>query len=222
MANGNYTYNPAEIKDKTVSRMRFELGDTMVEGNSDTAALTDEEIQVAIDSYPKSWKKAKLMLLESLYRRFSYEVDTKTGPLTLNLHDRAVMWKEDYLALKKEIQQESCSVPPFAGGATNKPPYFYTGMQQISSTGRVVNKHSGNGTKTLKGCLANATDKDIENHSIQDHIVTHTIVQSGPPKAKRTDRLILGERSFYICDVDEVGGLGFSTLYYAEERRDLQ
>ena len=128
MANGNYTYNPAEIKDKTVSRMRFELGDTMVEGNSDTAALTDEEIQVAIDSYPKSWKKAKLMLLESLYRRFSYEVDTKTGPLTLNLHDRAVMWKEDYLALKKEIQQESCSVPPFAGGATNKPPYFYTGM----------------------------------------------------------------------------------------------
>ena len=53
MANGNYTYNPAEIKDKTVSRMRFELGDTMVEGNSDTAALTDEEIQVAIDSYPK-------------------------------------------------------------------------------------------------------------------------------------------------------------------------
>ena len=86
--------------------------------------------------------------------------------------------------------------------------------QQVSSTGRVVNKHSGNGTKTLKGCLANATDKDIENHSIQDHIVTHTIVQSGPPKAKRTDRLILGERSFYICDVDEVGGLGFSTLYY--------
>lgn len=26
--------------------------------------------------------------------------------------------------------------------------------QQVSSTGRVVNKHSGNGTKTLKGCLA--------------------------------------------------------------------
>lgn len=107
MANGNYTYNPAEIKDKTVSRMRFELGDTMVEGNSDTAALTDEEIQVAIDSYPKSWKKAKLMLLESLYRRFSYEVDTKTGPLTLNLHDRAVMWKEDYLALKRKSSRKA-------------------------------------------------------------------------------------------------------------------
>lgn len=130
MANGSYNYNPADIKGQTVSRMRFELGDTMVDGGADTTALTDEEIQVAIDSYPNLWKRAKLMLLESLYRRFSYEVDTKTGPLTLNLHDRAAMWREDYLALKKEIQQESCSVPPFAGGAANKPPYFYAGMQQ--------------------------------------------------------------------------------------------
>lgn len=130
MATGTYSYNPADLKGNTMSRMRFELGDTMVQGAENTCAVTDEEINAAIEMYPKSWKKAKLMLLESLYRRFSYEVDTKTGPLTLNLHDRAVMWKEDYLALKKEIQQESCPVPPFAGGATNKPPYFYTGMQQ--------------------------------------------------------------------------------------------
>lgn len=130
MATGTYSYNPADLKGNTMSRMRFELGDTMVQGAENTCAVTDEEINAAIEMYPKSWKKAKLMLVESIYRRFSYEVDTKTGPLTLNLHDRAVMWKEDYLALKKEIQQESCSVPPFAGGATNKPPYFYTGMQQ--------------------------------------------------------------------------------------------
>lgn len=48
MANGNYTYNPAEIKDKTVSRMRFELGDTMVEGNSDTAALTVKKFRLPL------------------------------------------------------------------------------------------------------------------------------------------------------------------------------
>lgn len=130
MANGSYNYNPVDIKEQTVSRMRFELGDTMVEGGSDTTAFTDEEIQVAIDSYPNLWKRAKLMLLESLYRRFSYEVDTKTGSLTLGLHDRAAMWREDYLALKKEIQQESCSVSPFAGGVVSKPSYFYAGMQQ--------------------------------------------------------------------------------------------
>lgn len=129
MANGSYTYNPAEIKEETVSRMRFELGDTMIEGGADTAALTDEEIQAAIKMCTK-WKRAKLMLLESLYHRFSYEVDTRTGPLTLDMHARAVMWKEEYLALKKEVQQESCSVPQSAGSTGSKPPYFYAGMQQ--------------------------------------------------------------------------------------------
>lgn len=130
MAKGSYTYNPEKVKELGKDRMRFELGDTMVEGRSDTAALTDEEIQAAIDQHPGAWKRAKLMLLESIYHRFSYEVNTKTGPLTLELHDRAVMWKEDYLALKKEIQKGSCYVPQSAGGVGSKPPYFYTGMQQ--------------------------------------------------------------------------------------------
>lgn len=128
-----YTYNPTEIKENTVSKMRFELGDTMVDGGADTTALTDEEIQCAIDKYPKSWKRAKLMLLESLYRRFSYEVTTRTGPLTLELNERANMWKEDYLALKKEIKQQSCSINIYGGN--NKPPYFYSGMQANERTG---------------------------------------------------------------------------------------
>ena len=76
MSKGVYTYESGNISELGKDRMRFELGDVMVEGGSDTAALTDEEIQAAIDTYPKSWKRAKLMLLESLCRRFSYEVDT--------------------------------------------------------------------------------------------------------------------------------------------------
>ena len=80
MATGTYSYNPADLKGNTMSRMRFELGDTMVQGAENTCAVTDEEINAAIEMYPKSWKKAKLMLVESIYRRFSYEVDTKTGP----------------------------------------------------------------------------------------------------------------------------------------------
>ena len=130
MAKGTYTYEPGSVKELGKDRMRFELGDTMVEGGSDTTALTDEEIQAAIDIYPKSWKRAKLMLLESLCRRFAYEVDTRTGPLTLSLHDRAELWKADYDRLKKEISVEACNVPGFGNGAHNKPPYFYTGMQQ--------------------------------------------------------------------------------------------
>lgn len=130
----SYTYDPGDITGNTVSRMRFELGDTMVEGRSDTAALTDQEITAAICSYPKSWKRAKLFLLESLYRRFSYEVDTRTGPLTLSLSERAKRWKQDYDDLKKEIDLESAGAPVLFGDKRKKPPYFYTGMQENKRT----------------------------------------------------------------------------------------
>lgn len=137
MAKGSYNYNPANIKELNKDRMRFELGDTMTEGGPDTSALTDEEIEAAIDTYPASWKRAKLMLLESLCRRFAYEPDTKTGPLTLSFHDRAKLWKEDYEALKKEVKQETAAsfVSDFAGEAGRKPPYFHTGMQRNERTG---------------------------------------------------------------------------------------
>ena len=94
--------------------------------------------------------------------------------------------------------------------------------QVVTSTGMVANCHTGDGTKTLKGCLAEASDEDRTNHSQKDHIVTHTIVQAGSPKAKRTDKLVLGERVFYIVDIDDAGSLGISTIYYAEERRDVK
>ncbi len=94
--------------------------------------------------------------------------------------------------------------------------------QTVTSTGRVANRHTGDGTVTLKGCLAEASDVDRTNHSQRDHIVTHTIVQAGKPKAKRTDRLVLQERVFYIVDIDDAGSLGISTVYYAEERRDVK
>jgi len=130
MSKGTYTYEPGNIRESGKDRMRFELGDTMVEGLSDTTALTDEEIQAAIEAYPKSWKRAKLMLLESLCRRFAYEVDTKTGPLWLYMQERAKLWREDYDKLKKEVSAESCRVPQFENRTYNKPSYFYTGMQQ--------------------------------------------------------------------------------------------
>lgn len=94
--------------------------------------------------------------------------------------------------------------------------------QIVTSTGRVANIHTGDGTKTLKGCLAEASDEDRMNHSQKDHVVTHTIVQAGSPKAKRTDKLVFGERTFYIIDIDDAGSLGISTIYYAEERRDVK
>lgn len=94
--------------------------------------------------------------------------------------------------------------------------------QVVTSTGRVANKHSGSGTETLKGCLAEATDEQRQNHSQKDHSVTHTIVQPGSPRAKRGDKLVLGSRTFYIVDLDDCGTLGISTIYYAEERNDVK
>lgn len=94
--------------------------------------------------------------------------------------------------------------------------------QVVTSTGRVANNHAGDGTAMLKGCLAEAADEDRTNHSQKDHIVTHTIVQAGSPKAKRADRLVLGNRVFYIVDIDDCGSLGISTIYYAEERKDAK
>lgn len=93
-------------------------------------------------------------------------------------------------------------------------------QQVITSTGRVANHHTGNGTNLLKGCLAEASDEDRTNHNQKEHIITHTIIQAGKPKAKRRDKLVLGERTFYIVDIDDVAALGISTIYYAEERRD--
>lgn len=95
-------------------------------------------------------------------------------------------------------------------------------MQVVTATGRVADSYSGNSTKTLKGCLSEASAEDRENHSQKEHIVTHVIVQAGKPQARRTDRLVLGERVFYIAGVDSCGGLGISTVYYAEERWDAR
>ncbi len=92
----------------------------------------------------------------------------------------------------------------------------------VTSTGRVADSYHGDGTESLKGCLAEAADEDRINHNQKNHIVTHTIVQAGPPKVKRGDKLTLGERVFYIVDVDDAGSLGFSTIYYAEERKDVK
>ncbi len=122
-----YTYDPGKVNTYGLDRMRFELGDTMVDGGADTTALTNEEIEASISMYPKSWKRSKLMLLESICRRFAYEVNTKTGPLTLNLGDRAEIWRRDYEQLKKEISSMS-AVTMIAGNKNPKPPYFYTGM----------------------------------------------------------------------------------------------
>lgn len=89
--------------------------------------------------------------------------------------------------------------------------------QGISKGGRVINGYSGNGTRTLKGCLAEASPDTKEMWRQLGHTVTHTIVQTGSAKAKAGDRLLLGERHFHVEGVDNAGDLGIAVMYFAKE-----
>ena len=127
-----YTYDPEKILENGLDRMRFELGDIMVEGREATAALADEEIRAALSLYSGegSWKLAKLSLVESVCRRFAYEVDTKTSKLSLSLGQRAKLWQDMYQALKAEVEAESIGLPISVNENQGHKPYFYTGMMQ--------------------------------------------------------------------------------------------
>lgn len=134
MAEKTYTYDPSKISEKGKDRMRFELGDTLVEGGAETAALTDEEINAVLALYPSRWKKAKLALVESLCRRFSYEVDTDVGPLSLGLQGRAEAWRAMYEELKASVGNFAApSANPAAIGGS---PYFYAGMMDNPAADR--------------------------------------------------------------------------------------
>ena len=131
-----YTYDPAKINENGKDRMRFELGDTMVEGGTETCALTDEEYNAIIGRYPGKWKKAKLELLGSILHRFAYEVNTKVGPLSLELRGRFDAWKALHDELSKEVSK--MAAPSLNRSITEKPPYFYEGMH---------NNHTAGGTE---------------------------------------------------------------------------
>lgn len=126
----NYTYNPGKIGEYGIDRMRFELGDTMVEGGKDTAALCDEEYNAVI-SANKNWNRAKLLCLESIFRRLAYEADTTSGPVTFALGQRAQLWKEMYAQLKKEVG--SSYIPEFSAKCGKD--YFHTDMHSYRRSG---------------------------------------------------------------------------------------
>lgn len=131
---GTYTYEPAMITSYGKDRMRFELGDVMVDGKERTCALSDEEYIVLCDDVQsaKDWKRAKLKCLESIFHRFSFEPDTTVGPTSFKFGDRAKLWQEEYEKLKKDLKLASVSPSAIlmnAGDMSKQPtPYFYNGM----------------------------------------------------------------------------------------------
>ena len=123
-----YTYDPTKIAEEGKDRMRFELGDTVIDGEGITSPLCDEEYNAIISS-KKSWKRAKLALLEAIMMKLSYEVNTSVDGLSYSLSDRANRWKDMYNQLKKEL---SSGVPTGVKSAIygkDEPHYFHNNMQ---------------------------------------------------------------------------------------------
>jgi len=128
-----YTYDGTKIAERGKDRMRFELGDVMVDDGARNAYLSDEEIEAMIEANSPSWLRAKLALVESVLRRFSYEVDTQSGPLHLSLSQRYDAWKDMYNKLKAEAEATT-SIPDYGAKGKIRPPYFYEGMHDNPQT----------------------------------------------------------------------------------------
>ena len=70
--------------------------------------------------------------MESILRRFSYEVNTKVGELNLSLSDRLDYWKKLYSDLKADVNASAPVANPAAIGGQH---YFYAGMMENHGTG---------------------------------------------------------------------------------------
>lgn len=90
-----------------------------------------------------------------------------------------------------------------------------------NSKGRAQTTYDTETRAILRGVIASADPKAVARYSQTDHPCTHQIVQCGGEAAKPGDRLVRGRAHYYILGVDNVAAMGVATIYYAEERLDL-
>lgn len=132
-----YSYDPTKIRARGKDQMRFELGDTLVDGGADTCALADEEYTAILDGIKegkKAWLFAKLAVLEAILFKLSYQVDTRIDVLEYDLGARADRWKKLYDDLKKQALA-TVSIPTLAPSMTETPPYFHKEMHPNPDAG---------------------------------------------------------------------------------------
>ena len=123
----NYSYNPALSADGGLNQMRFEIGDCLVHEAEKTAYLTDIEILEAIAT-AKTWRHAKLKLVESLLFRFAYEVNMEVREAKWELSDRIDFWEKLRKRLKDEIDAEDAAAAFGFMSRKQRPPAFWVGQ----------------------------------------------------------------------------------------------
>ena len=127
-----YTYDPTLIRKRGKDQLRFELGDTFIDGGAESCAVADEEYQAFVEGIlpgNKSWIYAKLVILEAILLKLSYMVDTKIDVLSYGLGDRAEHWLKLYDQLRKQYLV-NLNAPTMDDRAAMKPPYYFTGIQE--------------------------------------------------------------------------------------------
>lgn len=92
----------------------------------------------------------------------------------------------------------------------------------IGKGGRPQRKYDDSGLRMLRGALCDATPEEKRMWEQHEHMVTHTITQQGKPKAKPEDKLVYKDRIFLIRGIGDVSDVGIATLYYVEERNDVE
>lgn len=90
-------------------------------------------------------------------------------------------------------------------------------ISAVSGRGRVKEIRSKE-TKEIHGVLSTATVKDLNLAGQFNHVITHTIVQTGNRIAGEGDLLIRNDKLYEVKFIDPCGDLGTHTIYYVEEK----
>lgn len=91
----------------------------------------------------------------------------------------------------------------------------------VNAKGRPQTSYDTDSRAILRGVIADAGPEAVARYSQTAHPCTHQIVQRGGVKAKPGDRLVRASAHYYVLGVDNVAELGIATIYYVEERTDL-
>lgn len=127
-----FTYDPTQITEHGVDQMRFELGDTVVDQEGVSTALSDQEYYAIIQRHGDNWRKCRYVCLKAIVMKLSYEVDTSIGGLSYSLSQRYERWKAMLDEEKKHLKAVS-NVPRVGYEGSLMPhggtPYFFNDMQ---------------------------------------------------------------------------------------------
>ena len=94
-------------------------------------------------------------------------------------------------------------------------------ITRLDSIGRVSVEFSAVGK--LMGIISSAEPHEIEKWRGLKHTITHKIVQYlGKISANVGDKLIKGDKVYFVEAVNDVSSLGQFIIYYVSERSDVK